>query len=194
MAGHQVCEVPEALCGVTVGSDVDVHSAHVARVALCFVVPELSDQFLQAFNVLVGEDRGDHLAFLIVPVCKDAAVSLELPFPAPLIPCAPGLVSVAVCCVFVSAGSEEGGCGLCCVLAADAVHLNLYSDGLVLHGFDLCSGAFFHGMCSFRVLCFFPFGSVLITLKHTYIQSFLTCNLHKDFPENCALFGLIFMI
>ena len=59
MACHQVCQVPKGLCSVAVGSDVDVHSAHVARVALGFVVPELSDQFLQAFDVLVGEDRGE---------------------------------------------------------------------------------------------------------------------------------------
>ena len=192
VACHQVCEVTEGLSGMPIRSDVDVDSAHVLRIALGFAMPQLSDQLLQAFDVLVGEDRGDQLAFFIVLGGHDAAVSLEFPLPILLIPSAPGLVSVSVGCVFKPSCSEVGGGNLSCIPAADSVHLDLNSDGLIFHGFDLDSGGFFHGGVLLPACVFFPFGTVLITLKSTFIQLILTCKMHKDFAVNCALFGLFF--
>ena len=149
MACHQVCEVPEAP-GVVAGcTDVDVDSAHVIRVALGSLAAEDPHQFLQALDVVVGEDRCHHLAFLFVGAGLDAGVSLELPFPSLAVPGAPGHVPVSGCRVFDPAASEEGGCLFRCVLSRDVVHFNLDPDGLCFHGLDLLSGCFLHGMCSF---------------------------------------------
>ena len=149
VTGHQVGEVPQALRVVAGGSDVDVYSAHVIRVALGSLAAKGSHQLLQAFDVVVGEDRRHHLAFLFVGPCPDARVPLELPFPSLGVVDAPGLVAVAGCCVLHPAASEEVGCRFRCVLPCDVVHLNLDPDGLCFHGLDLLSGCFLHGMCSF---------------------------------------------
>ena len=173
VAGHDVGEVSKALRGVALGSDVDVNSASSGGVALCTCVPELSAKFLQGFNVLVGQDRCDQFAFLLVRP-YDGNILLEFPLPALCVPGAPGTVAVTACGVLVSAGSEEPCGDLCCLLAGDVVHLDLDSDGLLLHGFDLAGGSFCHGVLLLVRDLFsvglFPFGSLYITLKHTFIK------------------------
>ena len=57
-------------------SDVDVDPAASCRVALGSCSSEASHQLLQGFDVVVGKDRGDHLAFLCV-WSGDADVPLE---------------------------------------------------------------------------------------------------------------------
>ena len=150
MACHQVCKVPEAP-GVMAGcADVDVYSTHVSRVALGSLSAEGPHQLLQALDVVVGEDRRYHLAFLFVGAGLDARVPLEFPFPSLGVVGAPGFVAVAGCRVLHPAASEEVGCRYRCVLPRDVVHFNLDPDGLRFHGLDLLSGCFLHGMCSFR--------------------------------------------
>ena len=149
VAGHQVCEVPEALRVVAGCTDVDVDSAHVRRVAFGALAAKSPHQLLQVLDIVVSEDRCYHLAFLFVGPCPDARVPLELPFPSLGVVGAPGLVAVAGCCVLHPAASEEVGCRFRCVLPCDVVHFNLDPDGLRFHGLDLLSGCFLHGMCSF---------------------------------------------
>ena len=149
VAGHQVCQVPQALRVVAGCADVDVDSAHVIRVALGSLVTEASHQLLEGLDVVVGEDRCYHLTFLFVGAGLDARVPLELPFPSLAVPGAPGFVAVAGCGVFDPAASEEGSCLFRGVLSCDVVHLDLDPNGLCFHGLDLLSGCFLHGMCSF---------------------------------------------
>lgn len=188
MACHQVCQRPERLGVVAIRSDVYVDSAHVARVALRTCMPELPYQFLQVFDVLVGKDRGHHLAGFFLPCCPDAGIPLEFPFPALRVPSAPCPVAVPSCGVFASPGSEEGGSNLGCLASCDPVHLDLNSDRLLLHGFDslLC---ILHGFASFG-LCAFLFACVLITLKGTYIQSIRRCISHKIQEKKSCILAL----
>ena len=144
MACHDVGEVAEGLRRVAVRSDVDVNAAASCRVALCACLAKPSANLLQGFDVLVVEDRRDHLAFFIVR-SGDRNVALEFPLASVRVPCAPGEVSVAAGGVFVAAGSEVLGGGLGGGFAGDVVHLDLNADCLVLKGFNL-SGCFLcHG-------------------------------------------------
>ena len=149
VAGHQVCEVPEALRVVACCTDVDVDSAHVIRVALGSLAAEDPHQLLQGLDVVVGEDRRHHLALLFIGTGLDTRVPLKFPFPSLTVPSAPSVVPVAGCRVLHPAASKEVGCRFRCVLPRDVVHFNLDPDGLRFHGLDLLSGCFLHGMCSF---------------------------------------------
>ena len=102
MARHDVGEVAEGLRGVSIRSDVDVDSASSGGVALGSGVAKLADEFLKGVHVLVGKDRGDHLALFAVG-SVDADVLLEFPLAALAVPGAPTAVSVAACGVFVPA-------------------------------------------------------------------------------------------
>ena len=176
VACHDVCEVAERLRRVAVRSDVDVDSAAPACIALCARVSQLSAKLLQGFDVAVGEDRRDHLAFLIIGSVY-GNVPLEFPLPAVCVPCAPSHVSVSACRVLVSACSEEVGCNFRCLAPLDAVHLDLDPDGLFLHLGNLSLCLCVHGVCLLEILCFprvsFPSVCLYITLKHTYIKLFL---------------------
>lgn len=63
---HDVHKVADCLCGVVAFTDMNVDSASAAWAALCSCLSEQSDNFLQGFNVVVGEDRGDQFAFFCV--------------------------------------------------------------------------------------------------------------------------------
>ena len=86
VACHQVCEVSEGLCGVSVCSDVNVYSAAPCCVAFCSSLAELSDQFLQKLNVAVVKDRGYKFALFAV-WSADADILLEFPLSAVCVPC-----------------------------------------------------------------------------------------------------------
>lgn len=153
VAGHDVCQVAEGLGCVALGADVNVNSASSGRVALGARSAKDPDEFLQGFHVVVGEDRGDHLAlFGFRP--GDANVLREFPFAALGVPSAPGAVSVAAVGVFEAARSEKvGGCLGCCP-AGDVVHFNLNPDGLLLHLVDLVHGLVVHFSASLKVCVF----------------------------------------
>ena len=85
VACHDVGKVAERLWCVPFGTDVNMNAAASCGIAFRACLAEAANQFLQGFHVSVGEDRRDHLAFLIVWT-GNAAVSLELPFPAALVP------------------------------------------------------------------------------------------------------------
>ena len=154
MAGHDVGQVPQALRGVALGSDVDVDSAAPGGVALGPGLAQVPDQPLEEVHIGVGQDRGDHLALLAVrPVNAD--VLLEFPLAALGIPGGPGHVTVAGGGVLVSAGPEELGGQLGGLAPLDAVHLDLDPDGLLLHLGDLVHQLLVHCVV-LRFLCF-PF-------------------------------------
>ena len=152
VACHDVRQVAEGLRGVTLGSDVDVNTAASGGVALGSRLAELANQLLQGFHVAVGKDRGDHLALLAVGAV-DAAVSLEFPFPTLGIPSAPGAVAVAVGGVLEAVSPEEVSCQLCGFLSGDVVHLDLDSDGLLLHFLNLSGYLCVHGVYLRFVCC-----------------------------------------
>ena len=60
---HDVHKVADGLCGVVAFADVDVDPASAAWAALCACLAEQPDDFLQGFDVVVGEDRGDQSHF-----------------------------------------------------------------------------------------------------------------------------------
>ena len=167
VACHDVDQIPQGLCGVVALADVDVDSASSGGAALRSSLPKEAEDALQGLDVVVGEDRGDQLAFLVVR-SADAHVPLELPNPALLVFASPGHVAVLCGCV-VGGGSEELGNLGGCLLSGDVVHLHLDPDGLVLHGFNLRSGLFVHGLylLCFRCVFFFvfPFRYVHITVR-----------------------------
>ena len=141
-------------------SDVDVDSASSGGVAFRSCVSELSAKFLQGFDIPVGQDRGDQFAFLLVRPC-DGNVLLEFPLAPLCVPSRPGAVAVAAGSVLVSACAEVGGGNLRCLLAGDAVHLDLDPDGLVLHLCNLPCCFLVHGESSVFVWCVVsPVGSV----------------------------------
>lgn len=72
------------LCGVVAFANVNVDSASAAWSALCACLSEQSDDLLQGFNVVVGEDWGDQFAFFCVR-SVDAHIPLEFPNPACLV-------------------------------------------------------------------------------------------------------------
>ena len=159
MACHDVRQVAQGFRVVAVCSDVDVNSAHSCGVALGAFVAKLAAKFLEAFNVCPGKDRGYQFALLIVR-SGDAYVLLEFPFAALRVPCAPGAVTVSVCCAFVSVGSEVVSCNLGCNVSSDSVHLDLNSDGLLFH--------FLYKGCCSCVHFVPPLKSVMFLLVYTY--------------------------
>lgn len=176
VACHDVGQVAEGLGCVAFGSDVDMNPAAPGGIALGSCLAKAADELLQRFHVGVGQDRGDQFAFLAVG-SRDADVSLEFPFPTLGVPSRPGVVAVAACSVFKAPGAEELGGQSGGFVPADAVHLNLDSDGLLLHFFNLASGLFVHGVCLLLSVVF-PFGSVILPLKAHYIQYYMSHKLH----------------
>ena len=165
MARHDVHQVADGLGRVPLGPDVDVDSAAPSGVALHPGFPEGPHQPLQKLHVLVGQDRRDHFAFLVIRAA-DAYIPLELPFPALGIPGAPGHVAVPMRGVFAPASPKVGGGFLGSLLAGDVVALNLNPECLVLHVLDLDPRCFLHGsylLCS--VAFCFPFRYVHITVS-----------------------------
>ena len=170
MGSHDVHQVADGLGRVPFCSDVDMDSCPPVRIALHPGFPEDPDQPLQKLHVRVGQDRRDHLAFLVVRAF-DAHIPLEFPLPALGIPGAPGHVAVPACGVFAPAGPEVGGGLLGGFLAGNVVALNLNSECLVLHVLDLDPCCFLHGsylLCS--VACCFPFRYVHLTVSPTLYQ------------------------
>lgn len=160
MACHDVDQVSEGLRGVALGTNVDMHSASPCGIASSSGLAKDLDKLLQGFHVLVGEDGGDHLAFLGIR-SGNAYVPLELPLSAVRHPGAPGVVAVAAGGVCVSAGSKELCGKLRRLLAGDVVHLYFYPKGLLLGFYHVHHFAYLLRFC---VLCF-PFRCV-------YIRSF----------------------
>ena len=144
---HDIHKVADGLCGVVAFADVDVNPASAAWAALCACLSEQSDNLLQGFDVVVGEDRGDQFAFFCVR-SVDAHIPLEFPNPALSILASPAVISVLAGGVPCS-GSEVLGDLSCRFFSGDVVHLDLNPDGLVLHGFNLLSCFIVHGMFSF---------------------------------------------
>ena len=144
---HDVHKVADGLCGVVAFANVNVDSASAAWAALCACLSEQPDDFLQGFDVVVGEDRGDQFAFFCVR-SVDAHVPLEFPNPALLVLASPAVISVLAGGVPCS-GSEVLSDLSRRFFSGDVVHLDFNSDGLVLHGFNLLSCFIVHGMFSF---------------------------------------------
>ena len=181
VACHDVGQVAEGLRCVAFGTDVDVDPASSGGIALGSGLAKAADEFLQGFHVGVGQDWGDQFAFLVVG-SRDADVSLEFPLPTLGIPSRPGVVAVVACGVFKAPGAKELGCQSGGFVPADAVHLNLDSDGLLLHFLDLASGLFVHGVCLLLSVVFL-FGSVILPLKAHYIQYYISHKLHDVVVE-----------
>ena len=156
VACHDVGKGSQGLRCVPLRSDVDVDSASSGGIALRSGFSEPSYQFLQKFDVCVGQDRGDQFALLAVG-SDDADILLEFPFSSICVPGAPGFVTVASCGVLVSAGSKKLCGKACCLLAGDVVHLDLDPDGLLLHFLNLSGKFIVHGVC-LRFFFVFPFG------------------------------------
>ena len=152
VARHDVGKVPKALRRVSLRPDVDVDSAAPAGVAFRSGVSELPAKLLQGFNVAVVQDRSDQFAFLLVR-SRNGNVLLEFPLAPLAVPCAPSAVPVAAGGVLISACAEVGGGNLRCLLAGDAVHLDLDPDGLVFHLCDLPCCFLVHGESSVFVWC-----------------------------------------
>ena len=157
---HDVHKVADGLCGVVAFADVDVDPASAAWAALCSCLAEQPDNLLQGFDVVVGEDRGDQFAFFCVR-SVDAHIPLEFPNPALSVLASPAVISVLAGSVPCS-GSEVLGNLSCRFFSGDVVHLDLNSDGLVLHGFNLLSCFIVHGMFSFVFFLVFPFGMCIL--------------------------------
>ena len=179
VACHNVGEVPKALRCVALRSNMDVNSASSGGVAFRSCVSELSAKLLQGFDVLVGQDWSDQFAFLLVRPC-DGNVLLEFPLAPLCVPGAPGAVAVAACGILKSACTEEVGGNLGCLLAGDAVHLDLDPDGLVFHLCDLPCCFLVHGESSVFVWCVFPFGVHIFALKEDNSKAIFDNILHKD--------------
>ena len=144
---HDIHKVADGLCGVVAFANVDVNPASAAWAALCACLSEQSDNLLQGFDVVVGEDWGDQFAFFCVR-SVDAHIPLEFPNPALLVLASPAVISVLAGRVPCS-GSEVLSDLSCRFFSGDVVHLDLNPDGLVLHGFNLLSYFIVHGMFSF---------------------------------------------
>ena len=182
MACHDVGKVAQALRRVSLRPDVDVDAASSGGVALGACVSELPAKLLQGFDVAVGQDRGDQFAFLLVRPC-DGNILLEFPLAPIRIPSRPGAVPVAAGSVLVSACAEVGGGNLRCLLAGDAVHLDLDTDGLVLHLCNLPCCFLVHSEIlrfSASRLCVFPFGVHIFALKEDNSKFIPRYILHKD--------------
>ena len=179
MACHDVGKVPKALRRMPLRTDMDVDSASPGGVAFRSRVSELSAKLLQGLDVLVGQDWSDQFAFLLVRPC-DGNVLLEFPLAPLCVPGAPGAVAVAACGILKSACTEEVGGNLGCLLAGDAVHLDLDPDGLVFHLCDLPCGFLVHGESSVFVWCVFPFGVHIFALKEDNSKAIFDNILHKD--------------
>ena len=147
---HQVGKVAEGLRRVVGFADVDVDSAHMVGVAFRSLVPQPPEEFLQGFNVGVGQNRRDQFGLFAVVPRLDAHVPLEFPLASLVVPCTPSVVAVFACCVLVVAGAEKLGSNFGCLAAADVVHFDFYANRLVLHVFNLPCGVLFHFAYPFR--------------------------------------------
>lgn len=157
VACHDVGKIPQGLCRVVSFADVNVYSAHVAGIAFGSGVAKVAKKFLQGGNVFVVQDGRYQFGLFVAGFCIDADIPLEFPFPALSVPCAPSVVTVAVCRVLVASGAEVVGGNFGCLLAADAVHLNLHPNGLFLHVLNLLGGIRIHLEIPFLpcgLLCF----------------------------------------
>ena len=167
--------------GVSLCSDVDVDSAASGVVALGTGLAKASDQLLQGFDIGVVQDRGNQFAFLAVG-SVNADILLHFPLASLRVPGAPGFVSVAAGGVFVAACAKILSCKEGCFLAGDVVHLNLNSDGLLLHLFNLVHGLVCHCLYLLRFCVFvFPFGVYIFALLWTYSKLYMRHNIHNDF-------------
>ena len=147
MRRHDIDQVSDSLCSVVAFANVNVYSASAAWTTLCSRLAEQPNDILQGFDVVVGENRGDQFAFFCVR-SVDTHIPLEFPNPALLVFASPAVISVLAGCVPCS-GSEVLSDLSCRLFSGDVVHLDLNSDGLVLHGFNLLSCFIVHGMFSF---------------------------------------------
>lgn len=144
MACHQVGKVAEGLGRVVGFPDVDVDSTHMCGVAFRSLVAQPPEEFLQVFDVGVGQDRRDQFGLFAAVPCLDADIPLEFPLASLGIPCAPSVVAVFAGGILVVAGAEKLGGNLGCLAAADAVHFDFHADGLVIHVLNLPCGGLFH--------------------------------------------------
>ena len=179
MARHDVGKVAKALRGVPVCPDVDVDPASSGGVALGSVVTKLPAKLLQGFDVIVGQDRGDQFAFLVIR-SRNGNILLELPLAPVCVPGRPGAVSVAAGGILVASGAEKLGGSLGCLLAGDVIHLNLDPDGLLFHLCNLPCGFLIHGESSVFIWCVFPFGVHIFALKEDNSKAISDNILHKD--------------
>ena len=179
VACHDVRKVSHSLWGMPVRSDVNVNSAAPCGIAFRSCVAKLSDEFLQGFNVRVVKDWGYQFAFFAVAACN-ADILLELPLSAVCIPSGPSAVAVSSGCVLISSCSEVGGCKPCCLIPCDAIHLDLNSDGLLFHFFNLSGNFRIHFM--YLHVVYFPFGMYIFALKAHNSKSFQRYILDKYLP------------
>ena len=132
MACHDVCQVAERLSGMTVGTDVNVHTATAGGVALGTGGAQSTADSLEELNILVAEDRSYHFAFVSI-IASDGNVALEFPFTALSVPAAPCVVAIAEGGILNAGGSKYTGGNLGGILTGDVVHFYLNPDGLRLH-------------------------------------------------------------
>ena len=149
VARHEVREVADGLRRVSVLADVDVDAAGVRGVAFRPGAAELPQELLELRDVLVAED-GRHELRLLAAVGVDADVPLEFLFASLPVPGAPGVVAITGGSVLEAPGAEESSGNPRRFHPADAVHLDLHSDGLLLHFLDAPCRCCVHFAFSFR--------------------------------------------
>jgi hypothetical protein len=132
VACHDVCQVAEGLSGMTVGTDMNVHTATAGSVALGTGGAQSTADSLEELNVLVAEDRSYHFTFVSI-IAGDGNVALEFPFTALSIPAAPCVVTIAEGGILNAGGSKYMGGNLGGIRTGDVVHFYLNPDGLRLH-------------------------------------------------------------
>ena len=143
MAGHYVHQVSQALRGVPVSPNVNMHRRAPRRVGLCARFAEAAAKLLKGVDVVVMQDGGHKLGFGSIR-SGDGRIVLEPPLSPLLIPGRKGVIPVAVGRIFPAVGTEEFCRELCGGPAGDSVHFNFHPDGLVLDGLDLPHRLFVH--------------------------------------------------
>lgn len=136
MACHYICEISEALWGVSLRADVNVYPAAPCRVALGSCLAKSANEFLKCFDIAVCKDRSDHFALFTVR-SVNAYVFLEFPLAPLAVPSGEGAVSVAAGGVFMAVRSEELSGDLRGFRSCYVVHLDLNAYGLVLNALNL---------------------------------------------------------
>ena len=127
VACHDVHQIADALRGVSLAANMNMHSTSAGAVTAHSRLAEGSDNTLQKFHVLVVKDRADHLALLSLGTV-DGNILLHLPLTTLGIPSTPAFVAVASCGVLVASGSEELGGNLGCLLTGDVVSLDFNAN------------------------------------------------------------------